>query len=168
MLESPRLRLRRLRPSDERALIALDSDPDVMRYVGSPAGPRSPDEIAKRLRLWIAEDRGPLGFWVVESRLDGGFRGLCALLPMPTGGDVELAYRLVRSSWGQGLATEAAKRLVEYAFEVVGLGKVVAVTYPDNRASQRVLEKIGFVSRGFIDYKGARVAHFVMTRDAWR
>jgi len=149
-------------------MIALDSDPDVMKYVGSPAGPRSPDEAAERLRLWIAKDQGPLGFWVVESRLDGGFHGLCALLPMPTGGDVELAYRLARSSWGQGLATEAARTLVAYAFEIVRLQKVVAVTYPDNRASQRVLEKVGFAPRGLIDYKGVRAAHYVITRDAWR
>ena len=166
MIESPRLRLRRLRPSDERDLIALDSDPDVMRYVGSPAGPRSADEIAKRLRLWIAEHHDPLGFWVAESRLDGGFLGLCALIPMPTGGDVELAYRLARSSWGQGFATEVARALVEYAFAVVGLPQVVAVTYPDNRASQRVLEKVGFGSRGSIDYKGVLVTHYVITRDA--
>jgi len=164
VLESPRLRLRRLRSSDEQDLIALDSDPDVMRYVGSPAGPRSADEIAKRLQLWIAEDRGPLGFWVVEGRLDGGFRGLCALIPMPSGGDVELAYRLGRASWGRGLATEAARTLVEYAFEVVGLQQVVAVTYPDNRASQRVLEKVGFTPRGFVDYKGVQVAHYVIMR----
>jgi RimJ/RimL family protein N-acetyltransferase len=87
---------------------------------------------------------------------------------MPTGDDVELAYRLARSSWGQGLATEAARALVEYAFTVVELPRVVAVTYPDNRASQRVLEKLGFVPGGFIDYKGVQAAHYVITREAWR
>ena len=168
MLESQRLRLRRLRPSDERDLIALDSDPDVMRYVGSPAGPRSAEETAERVRLQIADDQGPLGFWIVESRLDGGFHGLCALIPMPTGDDVELAYRLARSSWGQGLATEAARTLLDYAFEAVGLRKVVAVTYPDNRASQRVLEKLGFAPGGFLDYKGVQVTHYLITRAAWK
>ena len=46
MIETPRLRLRRLRPSDEGDLIALDSDPEVMRHVGSPAGTRPADETA--------------------------------------------------------------------------------------------------------------------------
>ena len=50
----------------------------------------------------------------------------------------------------------------------MGLRKVVAVTYPDNRASQRVLEKLGFAPGGFIDYKGVQVAHYVIARDAWR
>ena len=164
MIESPRLRLRRLRPSDERDLIALDSDPEVMRYVGSPAGPRSFEETADRVRLRIAEDQEPLGFWVVESRADGGFRGLCALIRMPSGDDVELAYRLTRSSWGQGLATEAANALLDYALGVVALPRIVAVTYPENRASQRVLEKLGFLPRGLIDYKGVQVASYVVTR----
>src|SRR5262249_28276869 len=149
-------------------MIALDSDPDVMKYVGSPAGPRSPDEAAERLRLWIAKDQGPLGYWVVESRLHGGFHGLCALLPMPTGGDVELAYRLPPSRLGGGPSPPARRTLAPSPVAVVRLQKVVAVTYPDNRASQRVLEKVGFAPRGFIDYKGVRAAHYVITRDAWR
>jgi len=65
------------------------------------------------------------------------------LIRMPSGDDVELAYRLTRSSWGQGLATEAANTLLDYALGVVALPRIVAVTYPENRASQRVLEKLG-------------------------
>jgi RimJ/RimL family protein N-acetyltransferase len=168
VLESPRLRLRRLRPSDERDLIALDSDPDVMRYVGSPAGPRPPEETAERVRQRIHEDQGPLGFWLVESRGDGGFRGLCALIRMETGDDVEFAYRLARRAWGQGIATEAGGALLEYAFHAVELPRIVAVTYPENCASQRVLEKLGFTHHGFLDYKGVRAAHYVLTRAAWR
>jgi ribosomal-protein-alanine N-acetyltransferase len=166
MIETPRLRLRRLRPSDEPDLIALDSDPDVMRYVGSPAGPRPPDETAERARRRIHEDQGPLGFWRVESRGHGGFYGLGALVRMPDGGDVELAYRLVRLAWGRGIATEAAGARVDYALRVVKLPRVVAVTYAENRASQRVLEKLGFARRGVIDYKGARVAYYVITAGA--
>jgi len=84
VIETPRLRLRRLRPSDEGDLIALDSDPEVMRHVGSPAGTRPADETAARVRQRIAEDQAPLGFWLVESRA-GVAHGLCALLRMPAG-----------------------------------------------------------------------------------
>src|SRR5438309_10118785 len=107
-----------------------------MRYVGSPAGPRSFEGTADRGRFGSAEDQGPLGLWGVESRADGGFRGLCALIRMPSGDDVELAYRLTRSSWGQGLATEAANTLLDYALGVVALPRIVPVTYPDNPAWQ--------------------------------
>jgi len=110
-LETPRLRLRPLAAADEADLIALDSDPEVMRFVGSPAGVKSPAETAERARLRIREteagDYEPLGFWRIESRSDGAFLGVGALIQMPDGEDVEVAYRLARSAWGQGIATEA-------------------------------------------------------------
>lgn len=159
------MRLRRLRPSDEPELIALDSDPDVMRYVGSPAGVKPPAETRERVRQRIDVDHGPLGFWRVEGRADGTFYGLGALIRMPDGADVELAYRLVPQAWGQGIASEVGTLLVDYAFRDVGLPRVVAVTYPDNVASQRVLEKIGFAGQGEADYKGVRVRLFIRERD---
>ena len=164
MIETPRLRLRRLRPSDEPDLIALDSDPDVMRYVGSPAGVRRPEETLERVRQRIEADHGPLGFWRVESRVDGAFYGLVALIQMPSGDDIELAYRLLRRVWGGRIASEAAAALVDYAFRTLGLPRVVAVTYPENRASQRVLDKLGFTRQGELDYKGARTVSYVRIR----
>jgi ribosomal-protein-alanine N-acetyltransferase len=166
MIETPRLRLRRLRPSDEPDLVALDSDPEVMRYVGSPAGVKSREETLERVRQRIGADHGPIGFWRVESRAGGTFYGLAALIPMPSGDDVELAYRLLRSAWGRGIASEAGAALRDHAFGTVGLPRLVAVTYPDNRASQRVLDKLGFARQGDLDYKGVRVAYFMVTPGA--
>lgn len=161
LIETDRLRLRRLSPADEPDLIALDSDHAVMRYVGSPAGVKSPEVTLERVRQRIATDHGQLGFWRIEARGDGTFHGLGALIPMPTGQDVELAYRLVRRVWGQGIATEAGAALVDYAFRTLCLPRVVAVTYPENAASQRVLTKLGFAAHGERDYKGARTVFFV-------
>jgi RimJ/RimL family protein N-acetyltransferase len=168
MIETDRLRLRRLRPSDEPDLLALDTDPEVMRYVGSPPGPRSLEETAHRVRQRIGADHGPRGWWVVEGREDGVFHGLGLLLPMPDGGDVEVGYRLERRSWGRGIATEAAGALVDYAFRALELPRTVAVAYPENRASRRVLDKLGFVHDGPREYKGARVDHFTLDAAAWR
>jgi RimJ/RimL family protein N-acetyltransferase len=163
-IETERLRLRRLRPSDEPDLIALDSDADVMRYVGSPAGVKPPDETVARVRQRIRADQGTLGFWRIEGRTAGAFYGLGALIRMPDGDDVELAYRLVRHAWGQGIASEAGALLVDHAFRTVALPRVVAVTYPENVASQRVLDKLGFARQGEVDYKGVRVLFFVLER----
>lgn len=168
VIETARLRLRRLRPSDAPQMVSLDSDPEVMRYVGSPPGLRSPEETAHRVRQWIDADHGPLGWWIIEGRGDGVFHGLGLLLSMPGDGDVEVGYRLARRSWGQGIATEAAAALVDYAFRELGLSRVVAVTYPDNRGSRRVLEKLGFARDGLREYKGARVDHFTLDASAWR
>ncbi|HEX3175532.1 MAG TPA: GNAT family N-acetyltransferase [Methylomirabilota bacterium] len=162
MMQTRRLRLRRLRPGDEADLITLDSDPEVMRWVGSPAGVKSPQETAERARQRIGTDHGPMGFWALETRADDRFCGLGALIRMPDGADVELAYRLHRRAWGQGYATEAGAALLDYAFATLALPRVVAVTYPDNRGSQRVLDKLGFTRHGIIDYRGVSVVHFVL------
>jgi len=179
-LETPRLRLRPLASSDEADLIALDSDPEVMRYVGSPAGVKSPAETAERARLRIREtQRGeyePLGFWRIEGRGDRAFHGVAALIRMPAGTrqgpgdadvDVEVAYRLARSAWGQGIATEAAGALVAHALGPLALPRVVAVTYPANQASQRVLDKLGFERHGLREYKGVQATYHVLTSSAW-
>lgn len=170
-LETPRLRLRALVAADLPDLIRLDSDPEVMRYVGSPAGVRTLAEIEERARTRIRETvQGvdePLGFWRVEGRPDGVFYGLAALIRMPTDEDVEVAYRLARAAWGRGIATEAAGAVVAHGLRTLGLPRLVAVTYPDNHASQRVLDKLGFERRGFAEYKGVRTTYHVLTRERW-
>ena len=167
MIETKRLRLRRLRASDEPDLVVLDSDPDVMRYVGSPAGVRSAEETIERVRQRIGADHGPIGFWGIESRTDGTLYGLGALIRMPSGEDVELAYRLIRHAWGRGIATEAGAALIDHAFNALRLPRLVAVTYPENLASQRVLNKLGFTRHeDDVDYKGVRAAYYVLARDA--
>jgi RimJ/RimL family protein N-acetyltransferase len=166
MLDTRRLRLRRLCPADEALFVALDSDPEVMRYIGSRGG--TPEEIVARVRDRIATDHGALGWWVIEGRDDGAFHGVAALLRMPDGDDIELAYRLARASWGAGLATEAASALAHYAFDQVGLPRLVAVTFPENIASQHVLEKVGFAHDGLSSYKAFQVTHFTFEASAWR
>lgn len=133
-----------------------------MRYVGSPAGVKAPPETLERVRQRIAADHGGLGFWRVESRADGTFYGLGALIRMPTGDDVELAYRLARPAWGQGIAREAGAALLAHAFRTLGLPRVVAVTYPENLRSGRVLDKLGFARQGEVDYKGTRATFYVL------
>jgi len=107
-------------------------------------------------------------YWRVEGRADATFLGLGALIRMPDGDDVEVAYRLARSAWGRGIATEAAGALVNHALGALALPRVVAVTYPDNVASQRVLCKLGFEPRGLTEYKGVQATWHVLTREAWR
>ncbi len=170
-LETPRLRLRPLAGGDLPDLIGLDLDPEVMRYVGSPAGVKTPAETAARARARILEtergDHEPLGFWRVEAREDSAFLGVGALIRMPDGADVEVAYRLVRAAWGRGIATEAAGALIVHGLRTLGLPRLVAVTYPENRVSQRVLDKLGFERRGLTEYKGVQTTFHVLTREAW-
>jgi RimJ/RimL family protein N-acetyltransferase len=61
------------------------------------------------------------------------------------GPEIEIAYRLPQASWGRGIASEAAARLLAFGFQERGLERIVAVTHPENQASQRVLKKLGLI-----------------------
>src|SRR3984893_11397719 len=170
-LETPRLRLCPLAAADLPDLIALDLDPEGMRSAGSPAGVKTPEETEARGRARILEtERGvneTLGFWRGEARGERVFLGGGALLLMPERLDVELAYRLARAAWGRGIATEAAGALVAHGLRTVGLPRLVAMTYPEDRASQGVLDKLGFEWRGLAEYMGVQTTFHVLTREAW-
>lgn len=165
-LITPRLRLRRLRPSDEPRLLRLETDPEVMRYIGSRGG--APEAVARRVRERIAADHGAYGWWVIEGRSDGTFHGIALLLSVPGGSDVELGYRLARPSWGRGFATEAAGAVLEHAFGALGLARVIAVTAPENLASRAVLARLGFADEGPDRYQGVAVCRYGFSAGDWR
>ncbi|MEU4566427.1 GNAT family N-acetyltransferase [Micromonospora sp. NPDC023956] len=149
LLETARLRLRRLTPADLGHLVELDSDPEVMRYLtgGRPTPlPVVRDELLPT--LLDQYDRWPgLGRWAAVDRVHGAFLGWFALDPPPHPAadrtQAELGYRLRRSAWGSGLATEGSRALVRYAFGGLGLRRVWAETMAVNVRSRRVMEKAG-------------------------
>lgn len=145
LLTTARLRLRRIMADDLEHLVALDGDPEVMRYL-SGGSPTPREVLAERVLpgfLQRDEARRHLGVWVVESLEDGGFLGWVGLWPLEAPTEARLGYRLRRSAWGRGYATEAARALLDLAFTEGDLQRVEATTYELNRASQRVLEKLG-------------------------
>lgn len=165
-LLTPRLRLRGPRPDDfEPLLAAIWSRPEVMRYVGGQPRPR---DVAIERFAWSRAlfARTGMALWTVERREDGMILGDCGVIPLEGHGpEIELGYRLRPEVWGQGLATEAARAAMGHAMAPVhegglGLRRLVAVTHLDNRASQRVLEKLGLRRVGTTDYAGSPHALF--------
>ena len=146
-LRTERLVLRGWRDEDLEALVELDSDPEVMRYVGD-GKVKSRDEVV----LWLARLRAAwagqgYGLFAVELAETGEFTGWAGLavprfLPevMPA---VEIGWRLLRRHWGRGIATEAARAALRFGFEEVGLDRVVSICHVDNEPSRRVMEKLG-------------------------
>jgi RimJ/RimL family protein N-acetyltransferase len=146
VLETARLRLRRFSPGDLDRLVALDSDPEVMRYIsfGAPTPrERYAQEILPR---WLAgyEASPMLGYWAAESREDSVFVGWFHLRPDRFDPDEqELGYRLVRTAWGRGLATEGSRSVLAHGFERAGAAKISARTLAQNARSRRVMQKCG-------------------------
>lgn len=168
LLETDRLRIRDWRIEDAEAAHRIYGDPEVMRYVGSGVPNDSIEKTRLGLRRAIARDANqPLGFWAAELKDSGELIGGALLKYLPDHSDVEVGYHLGQQWWGQGYATEIAQALVRYGFETVGLEKIVGVTYPENIASQRVLEKAGLIHMGESLYVDIPVELFVLERWAW-
>lgn len=147
-LETARLRLRPVTDDDVDELVALHSDPDVMRYLGPPT------ETAEHVRgvllpaFHALDARTPgFGYAAAEERATGAFLGWFLFRPPrtddPAPGEIELGYRLHRAAWGRGVATEGSRALVDRGFAELGVERVVATTMAVNAGSRRVMEKVG-------------------------
>ncbi len=146
-LETERLALRRFIEADVDHLVDLDSDPEVMRFLtGGTPTPRAviESEILPRFLRYYQRFAG-YGYWAAVEKTSGTFLGWFSLVPPEDDSpdDVELGYRLHRSAWGQGYATEGAHALIHQGFTELGVRRVHATTYQDNLASRRVMEKVG-------------------------
>jgi ribosomal-protein-alanine N-acetyltransferase len=145
ILETNRLMLRRLLPDDLDNLYALYSDPDIRQYF--PDGTLTYAETKEELDWFL--DGHPahpeLGLWATIHKATDRLIGRCGLLPWTIAqrAEVEVAYLLDKTYWGQGLATEAARGIVQYAFEQLKLSRLICLIDPENAASRRVAEKIG-------------------------
>ena len=145
ILETERLLLRHFEPQDLEALFALYRDPEMRRYF--PDGTRTHQETLEELE-WHKNghpQHPELGLWATILKEKGQFIGRCGLLPWTIDGqfEVEIAYMIDKAFWGQGLGTEAAAGIRDYAFEQLGLTRLVCLIDEDNQASIRVAEKIG-------------------------
>lgn len=138
-----RVTLRRMQEDDIPMLLAMESDPEVMRY---STGVKPADEARRQeLLAWLREPLTRLGHWAIT--VDGAAVGWVSLVPLAGTDSIQLAYRLQRAAWGKGHASQAAKQLCEYAWRETEVSELVAVVWPDNQASVRVLEKLGFAFR---------------------
>lgn len=151
--DTTRLRLRPRRLDDLDACIAVNSDPEVMRYLGAIW---PPDRQRAHLSAQIATDFGEgLGYWsLFEHHAPSEMLGWVVLAPLPDTDDIQIGYRLRRDAWGRGLASEAGARIVDHAFRTIRLPALAATVHPRNAGSQRVLGKLGLVDVGTYEAGG--------------
>lgn len=150
ILESDRIRLRLPRSNDLDNIFRLGSNPRVMQFI-TPGKVQSRSEARIDLQKRIATACDDLGYWVAEVRQTGEFLGWMALKQMEDKKEVEMGYRFLEEYWGKGYATEGGRKILEYAFRTLYLERVAAVALEENRASTRVMEKLGmrFSHRGY-------------------
>jgi RimJ/RimL family protein N-acetyltransferase len=166
--ETQRLLVRPRQLGDLKACLAMDRDPAVVRYIDVPW--RTPQQHREFVldRMTRAYPAG-LGYWSVVLRLvPAAFVGWVLLIPYDAvGPEIEIGWRLLRSAWGNGFATEASLPVLSHGFETLGLERVVADIHPDNAASLRVAEKLGLRFVGERKIKGKMLKTYALDREEY-
>ncbi|PZP47983.1 MAG: GNAT family N-acetyltransferase [Azospirillum brasilense] len=159
-LLTPRTRLRRWRAEDRPAFFALNAEPEVRRHLLPLTRPES-DAMLDRIDQHFAEHGW--GAWAVEERASGQLIGLCGLAHVrweaPFTPAVEIAWRFTASRHGQGLAREAAERVLDAGFGPLGLERIVAFTVPANTASWGLMERLGMKRTGSFSHPRLEPGH---------
>jgi ribosomal-protein-alanine N-acetyltransferase len=135
--------------ASRRSVLAMElwGDPAVTALI-VPRGKLTEAEVQEKLHAEIEREK-PYGvqYWAMFDHRNGDFVGCGGLRPWvytPGEADFEVGFHLVKRCWGKGFGTEAALGALEYAWEELELSKVYAGHHPDNRASERILTKLGF------------------------
>ena len=153
ILQSERLYARRYTLDDEEVFFRLNSDEEIMRYIRPPKN-RHDSKLFLLENLQFYEQHPGLGRWGLLEKNTDEFVGTFSLLPLEHTNDVHIGYALLKDHWGKGYAAEIVKAGLEYVTRELKLPSVVAVTYPENVASQKVLLKNDFKPDGYYEEEG--------------
>lgn len=163
-----RLAAERFRLDHYDLLCRLHQDPVVMATLGGVRSDETTRQfLAENVAHWETHGFGP---WILRDRATGDFAGRGGLKWREVGGamEIELGYTFLQPYWGRGLATEIAQASVDVAFGQLGLENLVCFTSTTNFASQRVMQKVGFIFEREIVHKGEATLLSRMTRDEYR
>lgn len=158
-METPRLILRELELEDQELMFEMDRDPEVHRFLGN--NPITSIERIREIILFVKKQYADYGIgrWAVVEKESGNFIGWSGLkwITEETNGRshfYDLGYRFLRSAWGKGYATESARVVMQYGFDVLKVDALFATADPGNKASLNVLDKLGFIQEGLFQYDG--------------
>jgi ribosomal-protein-alanine N-acetyltransferase len=144
VLETPRLKLRKLTLDDAPFILRLVNEPSWLEFIGDK-GVRDLDGAREYLRegpIGMYERHG-FGLYMTEVKESGAQIGMCGLIKRDTLPDVDIGFALFPEFWGRGYAHEAAAAVLEHGRRTFDLKRIVAITSLDNESSIKVLEKIG-------------------------
>ena len=144
---------------DLEACLEMDCDPEVMKFIARPWSDPSEHRAFVQVRMRHDYPTG-MGYWTVDTLQ--GFVGWILLMPLDLHGpEIEIGWRLVRSAWRLGYATEAARPVLYHAWNTLGLMQVIADIDPENSASIRVARKLGFTDAGPTMYAGKQITRYI-------
>ncbi|MEP7035716.1 MAG: GNAT family N-acetyltransferase [Dermatophilaceae bacterium] len=169
-VRTARLLMRRWRDSDRAPFADLNADPEVMRYFPSMLDRSASDDLIDRSEQRF--DEQGFGLWALQVLATGEFIGFTGLNPMPSGvpgeGRQEVGWRLARSAWRNGYATEAARAALEVGLISLDLPEIWSITAVLNAPSQAVMCRIGMTRFGAFEHPNVDVGHPLRPHVAYR
>lgn len=167
-LETQRLILRGFCEKDKDAYAEMCADLEVMRYIGN-GQPLSRSEAWRNMAMMLGhwQLRG-YGMWAVVERSGGEMIGRIGCWQPEGWPGFETGWTLRRAYWGRGLATEAARAAVNYAFYELQQSHVISLIRPENAASRRVAEKLGEKLEGMTEIFGSEAMIYGIRREDWK
>ena len=156
VLETKRLRLRKLVPADLEAMSRILDDADVMRYFGTKE--RQLEVTERMMGLYAAQG---YGMYAVELKATGGFLGRIGFIVqhVEEHDEIELGWLVAREHWGRGYATEAARALLDYGFGWWKMPRIISLIQPENAGSIAVARKIGAAYERTVEMFGIANIH---------
>ncbi len=153
IFQTPRLILRQITLEDARLILQLNSNPEVVKYLHEPTLQSLADAESVISNIILPQYKNNLGRWAIINKTDNNFMGWCGLKYRPELEEIDLGYRLMQACWDKGYATEAAEHTLNHGFNTLNLPLITGRAHIENRASIKVLEKIGmqFISEGIVD-----------------
>jgi RimJ/RimL family protein N-acetyltransferase len=164
IIETKNFYLRILKKEDFEDIYRLYVDRDVWRYLSCWGVPKK--EVAKKHLDFFLEHQKKHGFsyWAIIEKSTGNFVGRAGLSHLANTQDIEVGYVLDKMYWGKGYATEIAKAIIKWGFDNLDIDKIVAIAVPENKASIRVMEKVGMKYKKDYEYKGVTTVYYVIER----
>ena len=169
ILETERLFIRPFKGDDLDGFYAFMSDEEATKYLLFTAEQKTFEGTKELLDKTIAnyDNEEQIYALAVERKADGNFIGSVGLGPDRKGSGYQMFWLILPEYWRKGYGSEATKKLLEYAFSILGLEMVTAYSHPDNIASERLALKLGMVNNGIVDIEFFDEAHlqFVIRKD---
>jgi ribosomal-protein-alanine N-acetyltransferase len=168
IIETERFIIREILPIDAEGMFLLDSDPEVVKYVGHP--PLSNIQQSVDVIVFIRKQyqTNGIGRWAVILKADNTFVGWAGLKLVTESTNhhinyYDLGYRFQQAHWGKGYATEVCRAIIDYAFQQMQLHEIFAITDVDNTASRHILEKLGFQFKEIFSFDDSPTTWYHLT-----
>jgi ribosomal-protein-alanine N-acetyltransferase len=167
MLETPRLKIRKLTRDDLDWLVEMRTRPEVYKYIGGTRM-QNPEAIAKRLEFYLeCYEKFGFGQCAMIWKETGERIGCSGLQPLEDTGEIEVGYSLQPEFWRRGIGYECADAWLQYGFNKVGLERIVAIAVKENEGSWRIMEKCGMRFERVEEHYGLPVVLYTISRDEY-